>query len=113
MQVICQKESAANPSVAPLILRFTELVKDEPVCFVAGTPVWADKGLVPIEKIKVGDLMLSKSDVTGEKAYKRVLQTFRTENQEIRTVNIEGPMNADTAASARGAFVKFPALESA
>lgn len=50
-------------------------------------------GLVPIEQLKVGDLVLSRSAATGEQAYKRVLQTFRTEDQEIRTVNFEGFLN--------------------
>lgn len=73
----------------------------ETICFVAGTPVWTDKGLVPIEKLKVGDLVLSKSDVSGEKAYKRVLKTFRSENQEIRTINFVGPITEDGAESRR------------
>lgn len=42
-------------------------------CFVAGTLVSTDKGLVPIEKIKVGDLVSSKNPETGEKALKQVL----------------------------------------
>ncbi|HZX33542.1 MAG TPA: Ig-like domain-containing protein [Rhodocyclaceae bacterium] len=72
-----------------------ELQTADNPCFVAGTPVWTDKGLVPIEKIQVGDMVLSKSEATGEKAFKRVMRTFRKEHQEIRTICADGAMNED------------------
>lgn len=57
---------------------------DPPYCFAAGTLVHTDKGLVSIEKIKVGDRVLSRHESgEGELAYKRVTQTFITENQPI------------------------------
>lgn len=47
--------------------------------FVAGTLVHTDKGLVPIEQIKVGDLVLSKHESgEGETAYKRVVSRFKS-----------------------------------
>ncbi|RYY79064.1 MAG: hypothetical protein EOO69_07935 [Moraxellaceae bacterium] len=47
--------------------------------FVAGTLVHTDKGLVPIEQLKVGDRVLSMPEEgIGEKAYKRVLKTFKS-----------------------------------
>ncbi|MFM9970114.1 MAG: polymorphic toxin-type HINT domain-containing protein [Burkholderiales bacterium] len=52
-------------------------------CFVAGTPVWTDKGLVPIEHLKVGDWVLSKPEAGGEDAYKRVTKTFVFEEKPI------------------------------
>lgn len=54
-------------------------------CFVAGTLVHTDKGLVPIEQLKVGDMVLSKPESgEGELAYKRVLRTFiSAEKQKI------------------------------
>ena len=53
-------------------------------CFVAGTPVWTDKGLVPIEQLKVGDMVLSKPENgTGEQAYKRVVNTFVHEDKDV------------------------------
>jgi hypothetical protein len=64
-------------------------------CFVAGTPVWTDKGLVSIEQIQVGDFVLSRCEKTGEQTYKRVSRTFRTEAQEIRAIAAEGPLNPD------------------
>lgn len=52
--------------------------------FAAGTLVHTDKGLLPIEQIKVGDMVFSKPESgEGELAYKRVTQTFITENQPI------------------------------
>jgi hypothetical protein len=57
---------------------------EPPYCFVAGTLVHTDKGLVPIEQIKVGDRVLSKpEDGTGEAAYKPVVKTVEFEDKEI------------------------------
>ena len=42
-------------------------------CFVAGTPVWMGDGTSKvIEQVKVGDLVLSKNEKTGEVAAKKV-----------------------------------------
>ncbi|WP_201606566.1 Hint domain-containing protein [Psychrobacter immobilis] len=56
--------------------------------FVAGTLVHTDKGLVPIQDIKVGDLILSKpvlsksEDGSGDIDYKPVLSTFKSPNKK-------------------------------
>ena len=46
--------------------------------FVAGTLIHTDKGLVPIQELKGGDMVLSRDEhnPNGELAYKRVLNTF-------------------------------------
>ncbi len=44
-------------------------------CFVAGTPVWTQSGPVAIEKIKIGDLVLSQDPHTGELNYRPVVDT--------------------------------------
>jgi hypothetical protein len=44
-------------------------------CFNAGTPVWTDQGPIVIERIRIGDLVLSRDVETGELAYKPVLLT--------------------------------------
>jgi hypothetical protein len=55
--------------------------------FVAGTLVHTDRGLVPIERIKVGDLVLSTPENgLGEREYKRVLKTHVYEDKEIRAI---------------------------
>jgi hypothetical protein len=52
-------------------------------CFVAGTLVHTKDGLVPIEKIRVGDLVLSRPEMKGELVYRRVVDTFVHEEKEI------------------------------
>ena len=52
--------------------------------FVAGTLVHTDKGLVPIEQIKVGDIVLSKPESgEGELAYKPVVNTLEFDDKEV------------------------------
>jgi len=62
-------------------------------CFVEGTLVHTDKGLVPIEQLKVGDMVLSKHESgEGEVAYKRVLKTFKSpEKHRIMRVGFNVP----------------------
>ena len=54
-------------------------------CFAAGTLVHTDKGLIPIQDIRVGDKVLSRdeNDPNGELCYKSVLKTVKTPNQEV------------------------------
>jgi len=57
--------------------------------FVAGTLVHTDKGLVPIEQLKVGDMVLSKHESgKGEQAYKRVINTFKSA-EKLPIVKVE------------------------
>ncbi len=59
--------------------------------FVAGTLVHTDKGLVPIQNIKVGDMVLSlPENGEGETAYKRVIQTSVMENQFVWAIELSG-----------------------
>ena len=52
--------------------------------FAAGILVHTDKGLVPIEQIKVGDMVLSKpEDGHDEQVFKPVINTMQTENVEV------------------------------
>ncbi|MDA1050734.1 MAG: polymorphic toxin-type HINT domain-containing protein [Planctomycetota bacterium] len=44
-------------------------------CFAAGTSVWTASGRMPIEAIRVGDVVLSQDIETGELGYKPVLRT--------------------------------------
>lgn len=53
-------------------------------CFLAGTLVHTKDGHTPIERIRVGDWVLSKpEDGAGEAAYKRVVNTFSFTDKEI------------------------------
>ena len=59
--------------------------------FVAGTLVHTDQGLVPIEQLKVGDMVLSMPEEgVGEKAYKRVVKTFKSPTKQKIMSPIEG-----------------------
>lgn len=57
-------------------------------CFVEGTLVLTDKGHVPVEEIKIGDLVLAKNDETGSIDYKKVVKTFNRETKEIYSLFI-------------------------
>ena len=46
-----------------------------PLCFPAGTPVLTPNGLIPIEKIRAGDRVISRDPVTGLQASRTVLGT--------------------------------------
>ncbi|MGJ4788136.1 polymorphic toxin-type HINT domain-containing protein, partial [Leptospira koniambonensis] len=45
-------------------------------CFVAGTLVWTKDGQRPIETIKVGDIVLSWNEESGQNEYRTVTETF-------------------------------------
>ncbi|MDE2420434.1 MAG: hypothetical protein KGO49_04535 [Gammaproteobacteria bacterium] len=70
--------------------------------FSAGTLVHVDQGLMPIEKIKVGDMVLSRSehDPDGSNEYKRVLRTIKSATKQKLNyvqymVNVDGLNNDD------------------
>lgn len=44
-------------------------------CLAAGTPVWTERGEIDIEKVRIGDLVLSRDVESGELAFKPVLRT--------------------------------------
>lgn len=60
--------------------------------FVAGTLVHTDKGLVPIQDIEVGDMVLSRPERGGNDApteYKRVSRAFCSGEDEIIRLNCQ------------------------
>ena len=60
------------------------------LCFTARTPIRTDKGLVPIEQIKVGDEVLSYDEKTKQFEYKAVAQTFTAVKENIIKIKIRG-----------------------
>lgn len=66
-------------------------------CFVAGTLVHTDKGLVPIQDVKVGDKVLSKSenDPNDELSYQKIIETHKFENKSIHLLRLieASPLN--------------------
>ena len=59
-----------------------------PKCFVAGTMVTTATGLVAIEMIQPGDVVLAADEETGEVTYKEVIRTFVNTTDEITHVTI-------------------------
>jgi hypothetical protein len=62
-------------AVAPTTTVLTSAPPPPHSCFAAGTPVLTQLGMVAIEKIKPGDLVLAQDSETGELAYKPVQAT--------------------------------------
>lgn len=44
-------------------------------CLAAGTPVWTETGLMAVEQVKIGDLVLSQNSTSGELTFAPVLAT--------------------------------------
>lgn len=59
-------------------------------CFVAGTLVLTPTGLVPIEQIKAGDIVISTDPDTMETAHKTVLETYIRETGRLVHLTING-----------------------
>lgn len=67
------------------------LIERESSGFAKGTLVHAKDGLKPIEQIQVGDMVLSKHESgEGERAYKRVSQTFVHSDREVQFLSFGG-----------------------
>src|SRR5690606_38606620 len=66
----------------------TDLTQRPNFCFAAGTLVHTDQGLIPIDQLKVDDLVLSKL-ANGELIYKPILRTIVTENVQVSLVEVE------------------------
>jgi len=55
-------------------------------CFTAGTPVWTETGLRPVESIQYGDRVLAQDPTTGKLAFKLVIQTTASVGGELSPV---------------------------
>jgi hypothetical protein len=69
-------------AIAPTLIPFTHS------CFAAGTPVWTETGLLPIQTIEVGDRVLAQDIESGELSYKPVLQTTENPPKALLSVQI-------------------------
>lgn len=52
-------------------------------CFVGGTLVHAERGLVQLQDIKIGGRVLSADPITGQQSYQAVTKVIKTENQPV------------------------------
>jgi hypothetical protein len=57
-------------------------------CFAAGTMVFAEQGLVPIEDIRAGMWVLSQSDLGGDRAMRQVKTKFVRGDQELMAIQV-------------------------
>ncbi len=67
----------AHPTLAngfQKVVRAYIYVTRAPICFTAGTLVWSEAGLVPIESIEPSTLVLSRNEGTGEYGLRPVIQ---------------------------------------
>ncbi len=65
-------------------------------CFARGTPIWTQSGLMPVEQVQPGDLVLSQDPRTGELAYKPVLQATIRLPSPMRRIRVEDEQIAAT-----------------
>lgn len=94
VQVVVKSEKAKDviKTVEKVIQKVEKVVKKSPCgCFIAGTLVLTQGGeYKPIEKIKVGDVVLAYNDTTGKYASKKVTRLFRYERDTVYQVFIAG-----------------------
>jgi hypothetical protein len=86
------KEMGTSPEIIEKIRNtLRSLQSERGGCFAAGTLVHTKDGLKPIEKIKVGDYVLSRpdNDPSAEDAYKRVTRTICHENMPVWRVSCD------------------------
>jgi hypothetical protein len=57
--------------------------------FAAGIEVWTETGLLPIEKIMVGDRVLTRDSTTGELAFNLVIRTDTEAQAAMREIEID------------------------
>lgn len=60
------------------------------LCFPAATPVRTRRGVVPIEKIKVGDEVLSRDRKSGKLEYEKVTGLIKPHSSKLLEVRISG-----------------------
>lgn len=54
-----------------------------PKCFIGGTLVHTERGLVQIRDIQIGERVLSADPITGQQSYQAVTRVIKTENQSV------------------------------
>jgi hypothetical protein len=58
-------------------------------CFVAGTLVHTERGLLPIEHVRVGEMVLAQPEGSGERAFRRVTDTVSSDDKVVLEVVFE------------------------
>ena len=73
-----------------MVSSFTGAASQNMACFIAGTMVLTTAGLVAIEKIKAGDIVISTNPDTFETAPKTVLETYVRQVDKLVHLTING-----------------------
>ena len=73
-----------------MISSFTGAASQNMACFVAGTMILTAAGLVAIENIKAGDVVISTNPDTVETAEKTVLETYVRQVDKLVYLTING-----------------------
>lgn len=73
-----------------MVSSFTGAASQNMACFIAGTMVLTTAGLVAIEKIKAGDIVISTNPDTFETAEKSVLETYVRQVDKLVHLTING-----------------------
>jgi RHS repeat-associated protein len=97
------KDSAKDAVEELVVGKFVEAVTS---CFAAGTPVWTQEGLKPIEEIQAGDVALSWNEEAMYVEYKRVAQTFVRQADGVLEVAIEGEASSLRVTTEHPFFVR-------
>jgi hypothetical protein len=77
---------------------FTRVVYRTSSCFVAGTPVWTQGGMRPIEQIGVGELVLSQDPISGRLDFRPVVGTTTRPPSAVVELALQG----ETIVATRG-----------
>ncbi|WP_047813352.1 polymorphic toxin-type HINT domain-containing protein [Rhodopirellula islandica] len=78
-----QKRAAAIPDA-----KIGVYVRPSRDCLVAGTPVWTDRGMRPVESLRLGDQVLSCDEHTGELSYQSVLRRTVREPEPLTKIQL-------------------------
>jgi hypothetical protein len=81
-QVSRQTSIGTHSDLGPMLIQYS--------CLVAGTPIQTTRGLVPVDKIQIGDLVVSQNIETAELAIKPVILTTVRPPKETFRIDLGG-----------------------
>jgi RHS repeat-associated protein len=86
----------------------SDVVRHSPcaLCFTAETMVETTDGLKPIEKIEIGDKVLSYNEETKQNEYQVILDTFKRFADDIYSIKIQGEKRALEVTSEHPFYIK-------
>jgi RHS repeat-associated protein len=85
---VCKLGIKGGVKGSSLLLKATKGAAKTCGCFIAGTMVATPTGLVPIEQIKVGNLVLAYDEATGESVSKQVTNLIRPQPKATYTLTL-------------------------